>query len=388
MDENIVEKGLMIGANIVETNAKRYPKKRYLYGEVERSLEDRHSINILMGLRGAGKSVLLSQALAGKKYAYLQMDYAPLKSQNLYDMLQHLYKVKGMETIVLDEFQDCMDFSSLKAFHEETKGEVAILVSGSSAVALYPVELTRRVSKLILQPLSFREYLFFKKDILLSLLTLDEIIEGKGKDLIVYSSSIKEYMSESLPYLLEKEANILELLDKIIRHDLVVFRKINYENVAEVEKVVLSLALSKGETSFTSLSNKTGVEKTQIMRYISLLAEALLIKEVLPHGTSGHAVLKERKIYLTPPFRHGICKELRAEPDIGTLREEFFIQHTFGLSPKYLYGKGMPDFAIGKMTFEVGGPSKNWKQVPDYLVVDEKVPGKGELPLVAFGFLY
>ena len=383
-----MEKGLIIGTNIVETNAKKYQKKRYLYQEVERAIANKHAITILMGLRGAGKTVLLSQVLVGKKYAYLQLDYAPLKSINLYDLLQYLHKVKGINLIVLDEFQDCMDFSSLKAFHEETKGDVTLLVSGSSAVALYPTELTRRVNKLVLQPLSFREYLYFKKDITTLTLTINEIIEGKGKELIVHSASIKEYLSEALPYMLDKESSILELIDKTIRHDLVVFRKISSENVSEVEKVLLSIALSKGQTSFNSLSEKTGVEKTQVMRYIALLKDALIINELMPHGAPSHAVLKERKFYLTPPFRYGICKEIKVEPDVGMLREEFFIHHVFSSSPKYMWGKGMPDFIIGKKTFEVGGPAKKRKQLPDYLVIDEKIPGDGELPLVAFGFLY
>lgn len=388
MDEGILEKGLIIGANIVETNAKKYQKQRYLYPAVNNAIKNRNIISILMGLRGTGKTVLLSQLITGKKYSYLQMDYAPLKNLNLYDILQYLHKVKGSEIIVLDEFQDSMDFSSIKAFFEETKGQVSLLISGSSAIALYPNELIRRVNKLVLEPLSFREYLYFKRGIEKPVLSINEIIEDKYRDILVYAPLIKEYMAEALPYMLETEANIIELIDKIIRYDLMVFRKLNYENVREVEKILLTLAFAKGQTSFNALSNKTGIEKTQVMRYIALLKEALLIKDITASGSLNRTILKEQKIYLTPPFRYGICKELRVETDIGTLREEFFIQHTYEHGPRYIYGKGMPDFLVKGKRFEIGGPAKHWEQKPDYLVVDDKVPGKGELPLVAFGFTY
>ncbi len=388
MDEHIVEKALAIGTNIIESNYKKYPKKRYLHQILKKEIDNKELITILMGLRGTGKTVLISQLIAGKKYAYLQMDYAPMKGQDLHDVLVYLHKVKGMDVLVLDEFQDSMDFSSVKAFYEETKGEVSLVITGSSAVALYPPELTRRVKTLTLEPLSFREYLFFKKDIELQPLFLNDIIEGKWKDLIVYSPIISEYMRIALPYMLETEASILDLIDRIIRHDLVVFRKINQENIAEVEKILFSLAVSKGETSFSSLSNKTGVEKTQVMRYISLLRDVLLLKEVPSSGSPSRAILKERKFYLTPPFRQGICNELGLWVDIGMLREEFFIQHTFRYSPSYVWGRGMPDFMIGGKTYEVGGPSKKREQQSNYVVVDGKVPGKDELPLIAFGFLY
>lgn len=87
MDETILEKALAIGANIVETNAKKYIKRRYLSDELAKAIENKNTINILAGLRGTGKTVLLSQLISGKKYSYLQMDYAPLKSLNLYEVL-------------------------------------------------------------------------------------------------------------------------------------------------------------------------------------------------------------------------------------------------------------------------------------------------------------
>ncbi|MBI5159175.1 ATP-binding protein [Candidatus Micrarchaeota archaeon] len=388
MDEQIVEKALAIGSNIVESNSRKFLKKRHLYPALEKSVENPQLATVMVGLRGTGKTVLLSQLAGGRKYAFLQMDYAPLKGQDLYDVLAYLYKVKGADFIVLDEFQDCMDFSSVKAFFEEAKGEVSLVITGSSAVALYPPELTRRVETLTLEPLSFREYLFFKQGVELPWLSLAQVLEGEWRGLSVYSPFIPEYMRRALPYLLETDAGILPLIDKIVRHDLVVFRKISQENISEVEKILLSTAVSTGETSFGSLSNKSGVEKTQVMRYFSLLKDALLLKEVPPAASSTRQVFKERKFYLTPPFRQGICAELGREADKGMLREEFFVQHAFKHSPKFLPGKGMPDFAIGKHSFEVGGPGKDKRQKPDYLVVDGRTPSKGELPLVAFGFLY
>ncbi|MBI5036940.1 ATP-binding protein [Candidatus Micrarchaeota archaeon] len=388
MDENTIERSLAVGANIVENNARKFPHKRYLYGAVEDAAGNCNHITVIAGLRGTGKTVLLSQLAAGRPHAYMQLDYAPLKSQNLYDVLQYLYKVKGLRLIMLDEFQDSMDFSSLKAFFEEVKGEVSLVISGSSAVALEQPELARRTKRLALKPLSFREYLYFKKGIELKAMTFEELLKTPNAGMHAYSPLMKEYMAEALPYMLAGEADIMELVEKIIRHDLVVFRKLDSGNVAEIEKLLMAFAVWRGKVSFNALSQHSGLEKTQLMRYVSLLKDALLLNEVLPQGSANRVLSKERKIYLSPPFRQGLCRELKTESDAGMLREEFFIHHALDLGPRYLPESGAPDFSIKGRTFEIGGQSKNRKQRPDYLVVDGRVPGKGELPLAAFGLLY
>ncbi len=383
LDRDVVEKGLVIGSRIVENNSK-YAYKRYLYPGLSKSIENRHSITILVGLRGTGKTVLVSQVLSGKNYAYLPMDYTPLKSQPLYDMLEYIHVSKGAEYIALDEFQESLQFDEIKAFYEAYKGEVSLVLTGSAALAFYPRELARRVERLTLEPLSFREFLALSRGIEEKRTTLDRILSGRWRHLLHYSQFIPDYMANALPYLLQFKSDIFELLKKFLRDDLITFRKLDMENIVEIEKTLYAIAISSEQISLTGLSQRIGVAKSQLHRYIELLKDGLVLKEVLPKGGKVH---KEKKLYLTPPIRAGILKSIGKPFNVGILREEFFVQHTLNLGLEF-DPKTTADFYLAGDTYEIGGPGKTWEQGSDYLVVDGKLPGKGELPLVAFGFLY
>ena len=193
-------------------------------------------------------------------------------------------------------------------------------------------------------------------------------------------------MAKALPYMLKSDADIFELITKFLRHDLIAFRKMDMENVLEIEKLLYNIALSSEQLSLSSLSQRIGINKTQVHRYLQLLNDGLILKEVRARG-KVKALQKDKKIYLTPPIRTAILDKLKKPRNRGLEREEFFVQHAFHLGLSYDPGSHT-DFYIGKESYEIGGPGKTRRQKPDYLVVDSKLPGKNELPLVAFGFLY
>ncbi len=99
---------------------------------------------------------------------------------------------------------------------------------------------------------------------------------------------------------------------------------------------------------------------------------------------------KPEKIYLNN------CNQLYAitnrEPNIGNLRETFFLQHIKNIGSVFYTNTG--NFKVSeKNIFEIGGKSKNFEQIKDiqnsFLALDDLEYGhKNIIPLWLFGFLY
>jgi DNA-binding transcriptional ArsR family regulator len=149
------------------------------------------------------------------------------------------------------------------------------------------------------------------------------------------------------------------------------------------------IALSPaGELSFSSLASKVSVSKPTVMRVLSDLERLGMVMRVLPCGKSS--VRKEPKLYLAFPFRSFFCDSLLTHPDIGALREEFFVNHAY---PETCYLKGArgqktPDFMLGGKSVEVGGAGKSAYQSPDFMLKEgDEFTGKS-IPLFLAGYLY
>jgi hypothetical protein len=84
---------------------------------------------------------------------------------------------------------------------------------------------------------------------------------------------------------------------------------------------------------------------------------------------------------------------LCASPDIGSLRESFFVSAIRESGKHQIHYHNQGDFIIDeKYVFEIGGKSKNGKQLVDlgngYIAADDLEIGDGKrIPLWLFGFL-
>lgn len=79
------------------------------------------------------------------------------------------------------------------------------------------------------------------------------------------------------------------------------------------------------------------------------------------------------------------------QPNIGTLREIFFLQHLSANHQIKQAKKG--DFLVDNFTFEIGGKNKSTQQVTDvenaWIVKDNiEFSLSDAIPLWLFGFLY
>lgn len=103
-----------------------------------------------------------------------------------------------------------------------------------------------------------------------------------------------------------------------------------------------------------------------------------------------HRSQKIDKIYLNNPNLFYVLAD--GEPNIGTIRENIFIQFLQDLYP-IVSSPTQADFEVNDYTFEVGGKNKTTQQIKElensYLVKDDiEYATSREIPLWMFGFLY
>jgi len=124
-----------------------------------------------------------------------------------------------------------------------------------------------------------------------------------------------------------------------------------------------------------------------VMRFLADVEKTEVLKRVYPCGEGIKMVRKEAKYYLPFPYRFSLCASSDKRPDIGSLREEFFVNHCDGC---YLKTRDIAtaDFKIKNKTFEIGGKSKRKRQKADYIILDGLDTSQNRIPLFLFGFLY
>jgi len=133
----------------------------------------------------------------------------------------------------------------------------------------------------------------------------------------------------------------------------------------------------KARWKFIKLSSSSGKGKYAFVKRLVLL-------QLISH------LRKEPKLYLAFPFRSFFCDSLLTHPDIGALREEFFVNHAY---PETCYLKGArgqktSDFMLDGKTVEAGGAGKGAHQSPDFIMKEgDEFTGKS-MPLFLAGYLY
>ena len=358
---------------------------------------------IITGVRGSGKTTILAMLYEKEKNAlFINAEMILRYGVSLLDFLHYAY-AKGYKTFLIDEIHVLPDWEKdVKIFFDETREK--IVVSGSSAIALRVKgsELSRRATFYETKPLSFREYLIFRTGRRLPEISIGDITNTKKRKelekLIVpylnYFSSYSQF--DALPAaFFEKNKDVyINIVERTIRYDLASLREIDAHYVDSVFRAVKVIATSSpGELSYSGLASSLGIGLKLTREIINSLAQTGILYKVPPHGKGKRAVRKEEKILMPLSFRSALCGHYGVTPPKGSLREDFFVQHTGSCS--YLktgIKRRTPDFVVDNYIFEVGGPSKGYEQIKHMekaFLVKEAIPlGKKEIPLYLFGLLY
>jgi len=378
--------------------------KRYLYEKVDWS--DR--LIFIKGARGTGKTTLLLQHLkettgTSDEALYISLDDLWFTNNSLVDLAVEFAGLGG-KYLYLDEVHKYPNWSQeIKNIYDDLS-DLKIVITSSSALQVFRqrFDLSRRAVAYDLMELSLREYIQLKYGLLFTPLEFEQVISDhinlslqiieKIKPLKLF----KEYIiTGNYPYFLDNPNNyhqrLMNTISTILESDLPAILNIDYSSVVKLNKMLYIIASSVPfKPNISELSQKTGIARDTLLRYLDHLQQAHLIL-LLQSNKGGNSILsKPEKIYLHNSNLMAALSENNINP--GTARETFFLNQMQSIG-KVSYSE-VGDFIFqNKYLFEIGGKNKTQKQLKGfqdaYIVADDIETGyKNRIPLWMFGFLY
>ena len=386
---------------LAKEQIKKYPRKRFCYGDVAR-VTGRHLTGII-GPRGTGKTVLLRQfSLAHKDAFYLSADTLE-PEDDLWELLRQLRDHYGFSTFLLDEIHFLADPAGiLKRLHDFL--EVRVLFTSSVALAMHASahDLSRRVRMTSLHPFSYREYLAFTKAIDIPAMTLEDLVARNWSPEHLRAGYLFDrYLRGGLlPFSLEEPDPLpllRNILDTVIARDVPSVVRLRVDELEGLQRLLRFVGRSGVDgINYSSLARNLGITKYKAEQYVTSLENAFVLHQVLPAGTN---VLRQPKVLMAPPYRL-LYRDY--EDAIGGLREDFFAEamKQAGMPFQYLKstrGTKTPDFLVGegkeKLVIEIGGKGKGREQFKG-IDIDQKLifahtelPDARRLPLFLLGYL-
>ena len=386
-----------------------YKTHRYLFN----TFNINSRLTGLVGPRGTGKTTLLLQYIKEKienknESIYVSLDNIYFTQIKLIDFVDDLYEIKGIRNFFFDEVHKYPKWNQEIKNIYDSYPNIHIVFSGSSSMDLIKgtYDLSRRGKLFKLGGMSFREYLEFRLNTVIKSFSFDEILKNP-EEVIEEISGIErlkghflEYLNSGYyPFLFEDEENyhqkIMNIIDKTIYEDITNYYKLKTENLINFRKILSYLAtIPPGRLNRNSISKHIGLDNKTVENYLNILKETGLVR-LIKENKSGSALLKAtEKIYLdNANIYKAIIDEIGFEYRKGTVREIFFIKMLENSGEKVYYSR-IGDFKVQDYNFEIGGKSKQKKQIKEslqnsYLVKDNiQFSAKNEIPLYLFGFLY
>lgn len=277
---------------------------------------------VLLGPRRVGKTILirhliadlLGQGVPASRIAYVEMDHPLLHGQSLETLIRQIEEAapggEGTRYLFFDEIQSHKDWEKHLKPLVDHRSDLKILVSGSAAAALKRQSTESgagRFTDFLLPPLTFSEYLQLRQEP--AAITEEEPGLYNLADIAQLNTQFSEYVNyggypelalsptvRSNPERFVKS----DIVDKVLLRDLPQLYGI--KDIQELNSLFTLLAFNTAEeVSFEQLSQRSGVGKQTIQKYIEYLEAAFLIKRVFRVDQDGKRYQRERnfKVYLT-----------------------------------------------------------------------------------------
>lgn len=277
---------------------------------------------VLLGPRRVGKTILirhliadlLAQAVPARRIAYVEMDHPLLHGQSLEMLIQQIEDSapagEGTRYLFFDEIQSHKDWEKHLKPLVDHRPDLKILVSGSAAAALKRQSSESgagRFTDFLLPPLTFSEYLQLRPEPPAiteekpGLYALGDIgqLNAQFVEYVNYGGYPELALSPSVRSNPERFVKS-DIVDKVLLRDLPQLYGI--KDIQELNSLFTLLAFNTAEeVSFEKLSQRSGVGKQTIQKYIEYLEAAFLIKRVFRVDQDGQRYQRERnfKVYLT-----------------------------------------------------------------------------------------
>ena len=279
-------------------------------------------ILVIYGARQVGKTTLTKQILEKYPHDGLYLNCEILStSQILTDAepsnLRHYFGNKKL--IVLDEAQKIKNIGLVLKTFVDTYPEIQIIATGSSSFELANQTgepLTGRVDRFVLHPLSVEEVGA----------TMNSFeIESRLENFLIFGSYPEVFfLSEA-----EAKNRLDEISSNYLYRDILAFERLKKAGL--LTNLLQLLALQIGsEVSLNELSNKLGVSRVTVQKYLDILEQSFVIFTLKAFSRNlRKEIAKSVKIYF---FDLGIRNSLiqnfnrpALRTDIGGMWENFLI---------------------------------------------------------------
>ena len=277
---------------------------------------------VLLGPRRVGKTILirhliadlLSNGVDARRLAYVEMDHPLLHGQTLEALIQQIETVtpggEGLRYLFFDEIQSHKEWEKHLKPLVDHRPDLRLLVSGSAAAALKRQSTESgagRFTDFLLPPLTFSEFLDLRREEAAicedrpNIYALHDIerLNAQFVDYVNFGGYPELALSPTVRSDPERFVKS-DIVDKVLLRDLPQLYGIS--DIQELNSLFTLLAYNTAEeVSFEQLSQRSGVGKPTIQKYIEYLEAAFLIKRVFRVDQDGRRYKRERnfKVYLT-----------------------------------------------------------------------------------------
>jgi uncharacterized protein len=377
---------------------------RYLYP----NLKFNERLLGIKGLRGVGKTTMLLQFMAQldarEKTLYVTCEHPYFYNNSLFDLAEQ-WSAYGGNRLLIDEIHKHDHWSrQLKLIYDGFPA-LKVIFTSSSALDLYKGEadLSRRLVTQELHGLSFREFINIKNGLNLPAFNLEQILtnhEKLSREIVAQVKPLSlfhNYLESGyFPFVFDNEPEtnnqrIFRILNTVLETDLAYIEGFSTSNVEKLKKLLGVIAVSAPfEPNISKIASRLEIGRNTLISYLKNLKDASVLNFVFRQNTGISYLQKPNKIYFE---NTAFAKALQADPNVGTLRETFFLNQlsNFGHQVQLsLQG----DFHVDNiLTFEIGGKNKGFDQIKDlenaYIAADDIEYGfDRKIPIWLFGFLY
>ncbi len=354
----------------------------------------------LTGARGVGKTTLILQhiklKLPAEETLYAMADDFYFASHTLLDLAGEFEK-QGGKTLFIDEIHKYKEWSRELKMIYDYHPKLKIVFTGSSILDINKgaADLSRRAVMYQMQGLSFREFLAMFKGIHTRTYTLNEIIEHKVEipgvehPLPLFAA----YLNHGYyPFMQEEDfaIRLQQIVTQTLEIDIPQYADMNVATGRKLKQLMAIIAQSVPfKPNFTQIASILGTSRNNIADYFLYIEEAGLIGQLRDAAGGIKGFGKVEKVFLdNTNLQYNLISEL---PNIGNVRETFFFNQL--KAEHNIFSSPVSDFQVEDMTFEIGGKSKNQKQIKDveksFVVKDNIELGYSNIiPLWHFGMLY
>ena len=367
---------------------------------------------VIRGPKGVGKSTLMKQYIkshfeSGDRHVlYCSADTNYFATHTLFEVAEKFVKIGG-QWLFIDEVHKYPGWSQEIKDIYDLYGNLHVVLSGSSLIQINDgqADLSRRIVVYDMPGLSFREFLRLDVGLDFESISLDFLLDNASKFCTKVCSQCHplEHFSRYLqygyyPFYFEGKVEYYDKLENVVNYiidaELTKHRNVEVGNTRKVKALLQVISqMTPYEVDIAKLSKATGIMRTTVLKYLTYLEEACLIRRLFTDLKRVTDLQKPDKIYLdNSNLLYALCPQ---KPEIGTVREAYFANQlaSAGHTVEYAgYKKG--DFRIdGHTVIEVGGADKGFSQLEgqtqSFVAADDiESASMRKIPLWLFGFLY